>query len=167
MQRMLVFFVALVSTLAFAATASAQKPGAHIVGDLTISKEVSGLTVSGRGAGFGNFVTSAFLTAQRVEAVFQCRNHGDNIAPGQGVEQVAVVGEPQIIEPQGGHIDFSPSLPAPPAPDPADVCPNPNWTVDAEPLSLTFIGVELVFEQEIEPGVFVEVLRVPLGDIDP
>jgi hypothetical protein len=78
-----------------------------------------------------------------------------------------VVGEPQLIEPQGGHIDFSPSLPAPPPPDPADVCPNPNWTVDAEPLSLTFIGVELVFEQEIEPGVFVEVLTVPLGDIDP
>jgi hypothetical protein len=82
MQRIFVFVVALVSTLAFAATASAQKPGAHIVGDLTITKDATGLTVSGRGAGFGNFVTSAFLTAERVEAVFLCRNPGGNVAPG-------------------------------------------------------------------------------------
>ena len=145
-----------------AAPALAQKPGAHIVGDLTITKTTSGLTVSGKGAGFGNRVTTAFLTAERVEAVFQCRNPGGNIAPGQGVEMAEVVGPVTTIEPRGGHIDFSAMLPAPPAPDPADVCPNPNWTVDPVPLSLPFFGVALHFQQNGQ-----EVLTVPLGDIDP
>jgi len=42
---------------------------------------------------------------------------------------------------------LSRSLPAPPPPEPDLVSPNGNWTVDAEPLSLTFFGVELHFEQ--------------------
>jgi hypothetical protein len=145
-----------------AAPALAQKPGAHIVGDLTITKSTSGLTVSGKGAGFGSFVTDAFLTADRVEAVFQCRNPGGNIAPGQGVELVDVTGPTQTITPRSGHIDFNVTLPAPPPPDPDDVCPNGNWSVDATPLSLTFVGVELHFEQAGQ-----EVLLVSLGDIDP
>jgi hypothetical protein len=163
LRKSFVLAIAVMAASAIAATpALAQKPGAHIVGDLTITKSTSGLTVSGKGAGFGNTVTNAFLTAERVEAVFQCRNKGGNIAPGQGVELVDVTGPTQTITPSAGHIDFNVSLPAPPPPDPDDVCPNGNWTVDAAPLSLTFIGVTLNFEQSGQ-----EVLIVPLGDIDP
>jgi hypothetical protein len=51
------------------------------------------------------------------------------------------------------------TLPAPPPPDPADVCPNANWTVDPVPLMLMFLGVELHFEQNGEV-----ILVVELGD---
>jgi hypothetical protein len=159
-RRIAVAALALLLSLLAASPALAQKPGAHIVGELTITKTTAGLTVSGKGAGFGNFVTEAFLTAERVEAVFQCRNPGGNIAPGQGVELFNVVGPTQTITPRAGHITFNVTLPAPPTPSPAEVCPNPNWTVEL--VSLTFFGVELHFEQAGE-----EVLVVELGDIDP
>lgn len=162
MRRIAVTALALLLSLLVASPALAQKPGAHIVGQLTITKSTAGITVSGKGAGFGNFVTEAFLTAERVVAVFQCRNPGGKIAPGQGVELLDVVGPTATITPRAGHIEFNVTLPAPPPPDPADVCPNPNWTVDPEPLSLTFFGVELHFEQNGQ-----EVLVVELGDIDP
>lgn len=162
-MRKIAFALAVVGVmLAITPVASGQKPGAHIVGDLVITKSTAGLTVSGTGAGFGNFVTDAFLTAERVEAVFQCRNPGGQIAPGQGVELLDVTGPTQTITPRQGRIEFNVTLPAPPPPSPADVCPNPNWTVDPEPLSLTFFGVELHFEQDGQ-----EVLIVELGDIDP
>jgi hypothetical protein len=163
MRRIVVGVLALLMSLLFASPALAQKPGAHIVGDLTIDKSLtSGLTVSGRGAGFGDFVTDAFLTADRVVATWQCRNPGGNIAPGQGTELTDVVGPTETIEPRAGHIDFSVTLPVPAPPDPDVACPNGNWTIDPVPLSLTYSGVVLHFEQAGE-----EVLTVSLGTIDP
>jgi hypothetical protein len=163
MRRILVVLVGALCSLTFAAPANAQKPGAHIVGDLTITKSLTtGLTVSGRGAGFGDFVTDAFLTADRVVATWQCRNPGGNVAPGQGTELTDVTGPTTTIEPRAGHIDFTTTLPVPAAPDPDVVCPNGNWTVDSTPLSLTYFGVELHFEQAGE-----EILVVSLGTIDP
>lgn len=162
-RRLAVTVLALLMSVLVASPALAQKPGAHIVGDLTITKSLTtGLTVSGRGAGFGNFVTDAFLTADRVVATWQCRNPGGNIAPGQGTELTDVVGPTTTIEPRAGHIDFTVTLPAPPPPDPAVACPNGNWTIDPGPLSLTYVDVVLHFEQAGE-----EVLTVSLGTIDP
>ncbi|WP_437872983.1 hypothetical protein [Sorangium sp. So ce363] len=167
MFRTAVVPVATMLSLAFATPANAQKPGAHIVGDLTIAKSLAtGLTVEGTGAGFGNFVTDAFLTADRVVATWQCRNPGGNIAPGQGTELTDVVGEPQTIEPRAGRIEFNVTLPVPPRPDPDIACPNGNWTIDPTPLSLTYFGVVLHFQQVID-NVVTEVLMVPLGDQDP
>lgn len=160
MRRVTVTSVlALVVTTLLPPTAQADKPGAHLVGDVTTALSTSGLTVSGRGAGFGDFVTEAFVTADEVHAMFQCRNAGGNVAPGQPVVMMHVVGEPQTITPREGQIVFSVTLPAPPPPDPADVCPNGNWTVDPEPLMLMFFGVELRSEQNGEP-----ILVVELGD---
>jgi hypothetical protein len=162
-RRIAVAVLALLLSLALASPALAQKPGAHIVGDLTIDKSLTtGLTVSGRGAGFGDFVTDAFLTADRVVATWQCRNPGGNVAPGQGTELTDVTGPTTTIEPRAGHIDFSVNLPVPSPPDPAVACPNGNWTIDPVPLSLTYFNVVLHFEQ-----AGTEVLTVPLGDIDP
>jgi predicted secreted protein len=51
-RRIAVAVLALLLSLALASPALAQKPGAHIVGDLTIDKSLTtGLTVSGRGPG--------------------------------------------------------------------------------------------------------------------
>jgi hypothetical protein len=151
--------LALVVTTLLPATAQADKPGAHLVGDVTTTLSTSGLTVSGKGAGFGGFVTEAFLAADEVHAMFQCRNTGGNVAPGQPSVMMHVVGEPQTITPREGQIAFSVTLPAPPPPHPADVCPNGNWTVDPVPLMLMFFGVELHFEQNGD-----EILVVELGD---
>ncbi|XYI03073.1 hypothetical protein ACMHYB_26265 [Sorangium sp. So ce1128] len=156
--------VAAVLSIAFATAASAQPgTGAHIVGELTIDKSLTtGLTVRGKGAGFGNAVTNAFLTADSVTAEWQCRNRGGNIAPGQGTELVAVTGPTQTITPKNGNIVFNVTLPVPPRPDPDIACPNGNWTIDPTPLSLTYTNVVLHFEQNGEP-----VLTVPMGTIDP
>ena len=157
MRRIVVVLAALVCGLAFAMPASAQKPGAHIVGDLTITKSEAGLTVSGKGAGFGDFVTEAFLSADIVRATFICVNPGGNIAPGQGVELVNVAGPTAEITPRAGRIEFNVMLAAPPAPSAEDVCPNPNWSVELVPGTLEFCGVVLHFEQAGE-----EVLAVPI-----
>ena len=160
MRRITVTSVlALVVTTLLPPAAQADKPGAHLVGDVTTTLSTSGLTVSRKGAGFGDFVTEAFLTADEVHAMFQCRNAGGNVAAGQPVVMMHVVGEPQTIMPRAGQIVFSVTLPAPPPPDPADVCPNGNWTVDPVPLMLMFFGVRLRFEQNGE-----EILVVELGD---
>ena len=162
MRRIGIIGVLSMLLVAFSASvALAQNP--HIVGDLTISKSLTtGLTVSGKGAGFGNDVTGAFLTADSVSAEWQCRNPGGNIAPGQGTELVDVTGPTQQITPRNGQITFSVNLPVPPAPDPDVACPNGNWTIDPTPLSLTYTNVVLHFQQD---GV--DVLTVELGTIDP
>jgi len=162
MRKILAALAAVVSTVAFAATASAAPgTGAHIVGDLSVDKSlVTGLTVSGKGAGFGNAVTDAFLTADSVTAEWQCRNHGGNIAPGQGTELVDVTGPTQSITPRQGQITFSVNLPVPAAPDPDVACPNGNWTIDSTPLSLTYTNVVLHFDQNGQ-----EVLDVELGTL--
>lgn len=160
MRRIAVTSVlALAVTTLLPSTAQADKPGAHLVGDVMTTLSTSGLTVSGKGAGFGDSVTEAFLTADEVHAMFQCRNAGGNVAPGQPVVMMHVAAEPQTIAPREGQIVFSVTLPAPPPPDPADVCPSAKWTVDPEPLMLMFFGVELHFEQNGE-----EILVVELGD---
>src|SRR5215218_2517499 len=142
-----------------ASVALAQNP--HIVGDITTDKSLTtGLTVSGKGAGFGNDVTDAFLTADSVTAEWQCRNHGGNIAPGQGTELVDVTGPTQSITPRQGQITFSVNLPVPAAPDPDVACPNGNWTIDSTPLSLTYTNVVLHFDQNGQ-----EVLDVELGTL--
>jgi hypothetical protein len=155
--------IAVLSLLAaaFAAVPALAQPGsgAHIVGDVDCTVSATGLTCSGKGAGFGNAVTDAFLTADSITAEWQCRNPGGNIAPGQGTELVDVQGPTQTITPRNGQITFTTTLPAPPPPDPDVACPNGNWTIDPTPLSLTFTGVSLNFEQAGVP-----VLTVPLGD---
>ena len=151
----------LVTALAAVPVLAAPGTGAHIVGQLNVSTSLTtGLTVSGKGAGFGNSVTNAFLTADSVSATWQCRNPGGNIAPGQGTEQTNGTGPSQTITPRNGQITFSTTLPVPSPPDAATACPNGNWTIDPTPLSITYTNVVLHFQQG---GV--DVLAVPLGTI--
>ena len=91
-------------------------------------------------------------------------NNGGNTAPGQGVETGTISGPQTPITPSNGNIVFSASLPAPPAPNPADVCPSgKTWHTELVPGTLLFEDVVLHFEQPAGT----EVLTVPLGDIDP
>jgi hypothetical protein len=148
--------VAAVTTISFAASA-------HFIGTPTCSKSNSGvLTCSGKAAGLGNGPTAAFLTADSIDATYVCRNHGGNIAPGQGTFSGPVQGPTQNITPRNGQITFSPSLSPPAAPTPQEAgCPNGKWTV--ERTSLTYVNVVLHIQQP--PGT--DVLTQSFGSIDP
>ena len=149
MKRIVVLMLAsALAIFGFTVTPAFAQSG-HFVGTPTCTITATGLTCSGKGAGFGNEVDEAFLTATSVSAEWQCRNPGGKIAPGQGTELTNVTGEPVSITPSNGNITFEGvTLPAPPPPDPETACPNGNWTIDPTPLSLTFTGVELVFQFE-------------------
>ncbi len=133
----------------------------HFIGFPTITKSTStGLTVSWKAAGLDELPTSAFLTADQVNAQYVCVNHGGNIAPGQPLVFQAVTGPVQNITPHNGQITFTVTIPPPPTPNPAVVCPNGNWSVSL--LSLTFVGVVVHVQQN---GV--DILTADLGTIDP
>jgi len=135
---------------------------AHFIGTPTCTKSVSsGLTCSGKAAGLGNGPTLAFLTADAVEARYECVNHGGNVAPGQPIVEQAVQGPTQTIAPHNGQIRFSPTLPPPTAPSAKDACPSGKWTVRLT--SLTFTNVVLHIQQP--PGT--DVLTFGFGTIDP
>jgi len=148
--------IAALSTVGFAASA-------HFIGTPTCSKSNSGvLTCSGKAAGLGNGPTDAFLTADSINATYVCRNHGGNIAPGQGTFTGPAEGQHQQITPRNGQITFSPSLQPPATPTPAQAgCPNGGWTV--ERTSLTYVNVVLHIQQP--PGT--DVLTYSFGSIDP
>lgn len=148
----------LVSTLG-ASAALAVSP--HFIGDPTISKSTTtGLTVTWKAAGLGNVASAAFLTADRVEATYECVNRGGNVAPGQPLVFEDVTGPTTNIPPSNGQITFTVTLPVPPTPSSRDVCPNGNWTVRLT--SLTYFNVVVHIQQD---GM--DILTGPLGDIDP
>lgn len=143
-----------------AAPAIAQSP--HFVGTPTCTKSTStGLTCSGKAAGLGNGPTAAFLTADSVTANYVCQNKGGNVAPGQPVVTQNVTGPSQDITPRNGQITFSPTIPPPPTPSSAAVCPNGNWKVILTSLSYT----NVVLHVQQPPGT--DVLTDNLGNIDP
>src|SRR5437763_4168461 len=151
---------ALCLLVAFSLAAFAQSP--HFIGTPTCTKSVStGLTCSGKAAGLGNGPTEAFLTASSVTANYECVNKGGNVAPGQPVVTQNVTGPSQTITPHNGQITFSPTIPPPPTPSSAAVCPNGNWKVILT--SLTYTDVVLHVQQP--PGT--DVLTDNLGTIDP
>lgn len=165
MRRIAAFLIALpvtllVSVLLAAPAAQAQSP--HFIGTPSCTKSVStGLNCSGKAAGLGNEPAFVFLTADSVTATYVCVNHGGNIAPGQPVVTQNVAGPTQEITPHNGQITFSATLPPPPTPSSAQVCPNGNWRVQLT--SLTFTNVVLHIQQP--EGM--EILTFNFGTIDP
>src|SRR5437763_15394160 len=162
MRRIILPILGAVALLVFfsAQPAFAQSP--HFVGMPSCTKSVStGLTCSGKAAGLGNGPTAAFLTADSVTANYRCQNRGGNVAPGQPVVTQNVTGPTQNITPRNGQITFSPTIPPPPTPSSAAVCPNGNWKVILT--SLTYTDVVLHVQQP--PGT--DVLTDNLGTIDP
>ena len=160
MRRLSVPLLALLLTLSLGAQAAlAASP--HFIGDPMISKSTtSGLTVTWKAAGLGNLPSDAFLTATSVEAQYTCVNKGGNVAPGQPLVFEDVTGPTTTIPPSNGQITFTVTLPPPPTPSSADVCPNGNWSVRLD--SLTYFGVVVHIQQN---GV--DILTGDLGTIDP
>ncbi len=130
------------AVLALPALAFGQNP--HFVRGPDYTATTSALTATGKAAGLGTDVTDAFLTADRVDVSFRCRNHGENFAGGHPASSTNVEGPTQSIDPRNGAITFNVSLPAS-APSAEDVCPSRKWDVIVE--SVEYIGVTLHLQQ--------------------
>jgi hypothetical protein len=154
-------FATLIAWTVFGTTSAlAQSP--HFIGTPSCTKSItSGLTCSGKAAGVGNEPANAFLTASSVTATYECVNRGGNIAPGQPVVTQNVTGPVELIQPRNGQITFLATIPVPPTPSSAVVCPNGNWTVRLT--SLTFTNVVL----HIQDQVGQDILTFNFGTIDP
>src|SRR5919202_842913 len=139
MRRIALFVLVSIVVLALGVSGSvalAESP--HFIGTPTCTKSSSGaLTCSGKAAGLGNGPTDAFLTADSVQATYECVNHGGNVAPGQPIVEQNVTGPTQHITPHNGQITFSPTLSPPATPSAKDTCPNGNWTVRRTSLTYT------------------------------
>lgn len=130
------------ATMIAAVPAMASSP--HFVSGPTYNPTTSSLTASGKAAGLANVTTSAFLTADRIDVSFQCRNHGQNFAPGHPATSTGVAGPTENIAPHNGQITFSVSLPAP-VPSAAAECPNAHW--DVVVTGVVYSGVVLHIQQ--------------------
>jgi hypothetical protein len=126
------------------ATSVAFASSPHFVKGPTYTATTSALTATGKAAGLANAPTQAFLTAQQVDVFYQCRNHGQNFAPGHPATFTGVVGSTEQIAPHNGQITFDVSLQAPVV-SPAGNCPNANWTVVVS--RVDYLGVTLHIQQ--------------------
>jgi hypothetical protein len=154
-------FATLIAWTVFATTtALAQSP--HFIGTPACTKSITtGLTCFGKAAGLGNEPANVFLTASSVTATYECVNPAGHVAPGQPIVTQNVTGPVTTIQPSNGQITFSATIPAPPTPSSAVVCPNGNWSVRLT--SLTFNNVVL----HIQDQVGQDILTFNFGTIDP
>ncbi len=73
--------LSLVATLGISSVFAGQA-NPHFIGSPVITKSfTTGLTFSWKVAGLDELPTTAFLTADQVQAQYVCVNHGGNIAP--------------------------------------------------------------------------------------
>jgi hypothetical protein len=149
LRYVIVAFAAAAFVGIFAAVASADNP--KFLTGPNYTATTSALTASGKATGLGNSPVLAFLTASSVDVNFQCRNHGQNFAPGHPATTTNVTGPSQTFAPHNGNIVFSVSLPAPVPPSAATVCPSKQWTVVVT--SVSYNDVVLHIQSQANPGV--------------
>jgi hypothetical protein len=147
MRRLLLTGVSLLLLLSLTATAVfAQNP--HFVGRITFTNLGTQLQATGSVAGLGNTNIDVILDAQGI-ATIECTNPGGNVAPGQ-TKAVAATGSQTSIEVKNGRANFNVTTDPPPAPDPAEVCPNPQWS--AAIVSVTFTSATITVIQPSGSG---------------
>lgn len=155
----LAFATSIMLVMASLGTAYAANP--HFIGTPTIVKNPDlSLTASFKAAGLGNVVTDIFLTSSGGVADLQCVNPGGNNPPPKRVDFGPLQGETVTVTPRNGQVTASPTIGPPPLPGAAELCPNPNWTVQI--VSLTYFDVALHIQQG---GV--DILTFDFGDVDP
>jgi hypothetical protein len=155
MRRVTLVMLMVVSTLGLMASgASAASPHFKKGGEpvCTISGSGGSATVTCKGslAGLGNDDLRINVTVAGF-AVYQCRNQGGNIAPGQNKVLVGPTTTPTTIpsgEIKNGNLSFTAAatLTAPTTVSAADAgCPNSNW-IGVNP-TLTVTSISVSFEQ--------------------
>lgn len=99
----------------------------------TVTTTGTRVCVSADVSGLGN-IPLVFDMSVDATATTTCRNHGNNVAPGQGTLSASASAEQSCIPDKNGRARCSFCVEVEPAdfptPDPNQVCPNGNWTVD-------------------------------------
>ena len=156
MRRLLVILASLLMVSVFMApSANAASPhfkkGGTPTCTVTTSGSTSSTTCKATLAGLGNEDVHIDTTVSGF-AVYQCRNAGGNIAPGQNKVLVGPVVSPTDIDSsaiKNGNLTFTTNPAVLTAPSTvsgtAAGCPNPNWT-GVNP-TLTVTSVKLVISQ--------------------
>ncbi len=141
------------SVMWFAGVAIAQN--AHFVGEPTCVDIGTQVRCSGKIAGLGEGPVTLQIEATGIATV-ECVNPAGNVAPGQATE-VESSGTFELGKPRGGQITFRRvTTEEPPAPDPAEVCPNAKWTANITDVEFTtatlvvFEGGEVVLRETVD-----------------
>ena len=124
-MRRLSVLVLLVTLLAVLVAPTAFAANPHFIGKVKFSDQGTTLNATGSIAGLGNEDITVVLDATGT-ALISCRNPGGNIAPGQNKE-VDVSGSQENIQVKNGRANFNVTT-LEPTLDPAEVCPNAQWT---------------------------------------
>lgn len=163
LQRLLITASLLVAVTLAASMVAAPVLAAspQFIGTPKIAKNQNlSLTATFKAAGLANVVTGAFLTSSGGTAVLQCVNPGGNSPPPKQVSFEPLQGQTTTIQPRNGQITASVSIGPPPLPGAAQICPNPNWSVQL--VSLTYFNIVLHIQQN---GV--DILTFNFGTVDP
>jgi hypothetical protein len=154
MRKVLAVLVALfIALLANAPTAQAASPhfkkGGTPTCQVTTSGSTASTTCTGSLAGLGNGDVVLETTVKGF-AVYQCQNHGENVAPGQNKVLVGPATTPTVIpgsEIKNGNLTFTTNPAVLTAPSTvsgaAAGCPNPNWTGVNPTLTVTDITLTI------------------------
>jgi hypothetical protein len=161
MRRILIVAVALVAVAVAAPVALGGSGSPHFITiDPCVKNSNGSITCTAKAAGLDSSA-SAYLSADRAEAVYQCQNKGGNLPPGQPVSSGKLIGPATPGTNHNGQITFSPTLGPPPAPSVADSCPNAKtWKLKL--ISITYYNVVLHVQQNGS-----DVLTHNYGTVDP
>jgi hypothetical protein len=119
----------------------------------SVDVEGTQICTSANASGLGNENIIVSITAQ-FTATTTCRNHGGNVAPGQPLVtgNVNFTSPPIPVNKNGrAQIDYCTPVVTPSSfgsPNPAQVCPNGNWTVDPiQQGDITVLGYSVTVTQ--------------------
>jgi hypothetical protein len=139
LKRSIAVAIATLTVLWLGDVAAAQN--AHFIGEPTCVDIGTQVRCSGKIAGLGEGPVTLQIEAVGIASV-ECANPAGNVAPGQATT-VESTGTFDLGKPRGGQITFRrATTDPPPAPDPAEVCPNPKWTatiIDVEFTTATLV----------------------------
>jgi hypothetical protein len=153
LKRSIAVAIATLAVLWLGDVAAAQN--AHFIGEPTCVDIGTQVRCSGKIAGLGEGPVTLRIRAVGIATV-ECANPAGNVAPGQATT-VESTGTFVLGKPRGGQITFRRvTTEPPPAPDPAEVCPNPKWTAtitDVEFTTATLVvlqGGEVVLRETVD-----------------
>jgi hypothetical protein len=147
---------ALVFTVALGAGAALAQSG-HFVGDVTCEDIGTQLECSGKVAGLGGTTFQITVEVTGATADVTCTNPGQNPAPGQAFDFVAVGDSGPQPTPRNGQFRFDIRTVAPTAP--AGSCPNPQWTATVTDVDFSGTTATVTLTED---GVVSDSVTVPI-----
>lgn len=150
MKRIIITIVAaLAAVLAMGVGTPASAQSGHFI-ERTVRCTDMGtwLRCTAKVAGLGGTTFQVLLEAEGTATV-QCTNPGGNIAPGQRTTVQPAGDTDEMDTPRNGQSTVTVSTDPVTAPDPAEVCPNGNWTAAITDVTFTSATLKLLEDGEV------------------